>query len=201
MDRMHDKILDIGEQQALVARVLSGDQRAFQEIMRSTERLVAQIIYRMIVDSHDREDLLQDVYLKVYEHLPNFRFEAKLSTWIAQIAYNRCLSHLEKKRDLHWAVPEEKAELTSTAWHSNPDPMQAAASIHQKDRTAAMTWAIDSLPPIYKTLIVLFHQEELSYLEIAEITGLPEGTLKSYLFRARKELTNLIRKRYSIDSL
>lgn len=81
----------------LVDRVLRGDNRAFETVIRNTENLVAQIVCKMVPVCEDRKDLAQDIYLKAFHHLGGFKFQSKLSTWIAQIAYNSCLSWLERK--------------------------------------------------------------------------------------------------------
>jgi RNA polymerase sigma-70 factor (ECF subfamily) len=78
--------------------VLSGDKQAFGLIMTNTERLVAQIVFKMISHPEERKDIAQHIYLKVYKKLPGFKFQSKLSTWIAQISYNTCLDHLRKKK-------------------------------------------------------------------------------------------------------
>src|SRR5215475_1939609 len=82
----------------VVDLVLGGDMHAFSTLVESTEGLVAQIVYKLIPNEEDRKDLAQDVYLKVYQHLKNFRFQSKLSTWVGQIAYNTCLNRLQKKQ-------------------------------------------------------------------------------------------------------
>ena len=82
----------------LVDRVLRGDTRAFGTIIKNTEGLVAQIVFKMIPVVEDRKDLAQDIYLKIFHNLAGFKFQSKLSTWIAQITYNACLSWIEKKK-------------------------------------------------------------------------------------------------------
>lgn len=175
----------------LIEKVLGGDQYAFGEIIKNTEALVSQIVYRMIPDREDRKDIAQDVYLKAYHRLSGFRYESKLSTWIARIAYNACLDHLEKKRItmpasaiLFYPDADPDKEHPGIAG----DHPQADVLLFQKERAAIVKAAIEQLSPLYQTLLTLYHQEEASYAEIGMITGLPEGTVKSYLFRARKAL-------------
>ncbi len=115
----------------LIGKVLGGNTAAFSTIIKNTERLVAQIVFKMIPNNEDRKDIVQDIYLKTFQKLGSFKFQSKLSTWIGEI---------------------------------------------------------EKLQPIYKVLINLYHNEELSYTEISQITQLPEGTVKNYLFRARKKL-------------
>ena len=162
----------------LVDRVLRGDTHAFGMIIKNTENLVAQIVFKFIPVAEDRKDLAQDIYLKAFHNLAGFKFQSKLSTWIARIAYNSCMSWIEKKKlvlpgDL---LDEEVVENKSEDL------------LFQKELSVILRKEMDRLPPIYQTLITLFHHESMSYEELSQITGLPEGTVKSSLFRARKML-------------
>ncbi len=163
----------------LVEQVLRGDTRAFAVIIQHTEGLVARVVFGMVRHGEDRKDLVQDIYLKAFQYLPGFRFQSKLSTWIARIAYNTCINYLDKKQLL--PLPDgPEAEL--------PEDETATAALSRKQLQGILQAGIARLPPVYQTLITLFHQQECSYGEIGEITGLPEGTVKNYLFRARKAL-------------
>jgi RNA polymerase sigma factor (sigma-70 family) len=179
----------------LVAAVLSGDNEAFSTIIRNTQGLVTQIIFKMIDNREERKDIAQDVYLKVYSKLSGFRHQSKLSTWIAQITYNTCLTYLDKKK-LILAGDDYPSEDDENMYdHSRYEAPEVENIIFRREQQFILQTEIDKLPPLFRTLIVLFHQEQLSYEEIAAITGLPAGTLKSYLFRARKTLrTNLLAK-------
>jgi len=163
----------------LVERVLQGDHHAFGLIVKDTERLVGQIVGRMISHAEDRKDIMQDVYLKTFKHLSGFRYAAKLSTWIGNIAYNTCINFLERRR----------LRVVGDAFPDVPgDDDGTEALIEGRQLAAIVAARIEELSPLYRTLLVLFHQEGLSYADIGQITALPEGTIKSYLFRARKQL-------------
>lgn len=179
--------------QELVKRVLDGDKRAFGIIVQNTERLVAGIIHKMIDLSSERKDLAQDIYLKVYQKLPTFRFQSRLSTWVAQIGYNTCLDYLRKK----------KLPVTGDI-ESIPDSTDVAINgeqVFSKERAQLLRAAIDKLPPISRTLIILYHTEDLSYEEIGQVVQLPQGTVKSYLFRARKALKDQLLLEYKEEEL
>lgn len=179
----------------LVKLVLKGDNNAFKQIIVNTQGLVIQIVYKMIENSLDREDLIQEIYLKVYHKLSGFKFNSKLSTWIGRIAYNTCLNFLEKKKIPTIKVFDKEGNESWNIVDSLTDTSQNQTDhyIFKKEREKVLQIEIEKLPPVYKTLITLFHKEELSYEEISKITSLPRGTLKSYLFRARKMLrTNLL---------
>lgn len=178
----------------LVDRVLSGDTNAFGSIIKNTERMVAQIIFKMIPNPEDRKDMAQDIYLKAFKKLRSFKFESKLSTWIAQIGYNACLDYLRKKKIiLAGNVYEENEtgygvpDMISNKFFGAPE-METENFMLQKDLSVILKTEIEKLSPVYKMMITLYHNEELSYDEIGQITGMPSGTVKSYLFRARKTL-------------
>lgn len=185
--------------QYLVQQVLKGNQQAFGQIVRQTEGLIAQIVFRMVPASGDRQDLVQDIYLKAFKNLAGFKFNARLSTWLGRIAYNTCLTYLEKKKLVFLPdVNEQQDEPLNIHLQDNHVEKELSA----KELTAIVGSAVKMLsPPIYQTLITLYHQEDMSYAEIAEITSLPEGTVKNYLFRARKALREQLLLKYKKEEL
>ena len=182
----------------LVERVLSGDTNAFSIIIANTERLVIQIIFKMIPYGEDRRDIAQDVFMKAFQSLKNFRFQSKLSTWIGKIAYNTCLNYLEKKKFVLLDDRNESSreELEILNARNNFLNSETENDIFARELSEILKIKIDQLSPLFKTLITLYHNEELSYAEIAQITELPEGTVKSYLFRARKILKDSVLRTY-----
>ena len=153
------------------------------------------------------KDIAQDIYLKVFKKLSNFQFQSKLSTWIAQISYNTCLTYLEKKKLIFPGKiyndnePNDDVLELLSARSANFSKNETEISISKKELSFILQSEIENLPPIYKTLITLYHNEELSYEEITQVTGLPEGTVKSYLFRARKTLKENLLTKYKKEEL
>jgi RNA polymerase sigma factor (sigma-70 family) len=193
--------------QQLVAQVVGGNTAAFGQLVRRTEGLVTQLVFKMIRHPADRPDVAQEVYLKVFKNLAGFKFQAKLSTWVGQIAYNTCLHYLEKKQlvlvDLAEPTPEDAAEEGRRApptLVAGPD-YDPEAALFDQDLAGILSTAIEQLPPLYRTLISLYHQQELSYEEIGQITSLPDGTVKNYLFRARQLLKQRLLATYQRDDL
>lgn len=190
----------------LVQNVLQGNNRAFAHIIQLTEKLVASIVLKLIKDPEDQKDLAQDIYLKAYNRLSGFQFHSKLSTWVAQIAYNTCYDYLKKKRipiiDMH-SNSQESIEDGSYKEKNEflTDNSDAGFPLLIKERQEILVRAIESLPPLYKTLITLYHQESLSYDEIGTITNLPAGTVKNYLFRARKKMKDILLEQYKKEEL
>jgi RNA polymerase sigma factor (sigma-70 family) len=179
----------------LVEKVLSGDTPVFGLIIKNTENLVAQIVFKMISNPDDRKDIAQDIYLKAFKNLASFKFQSKLSTWIAQVSYNTCLDHLRKKKLSFPGNVDEENEI------NEPVSDDTTKLVRQKELSGILQAGMDKLTPVYKTLITLYHNEELSYEEIIQITGLPEGTVKSYLSRARKALKNNLLLSYKKEEI
>ncbi|HOZ76100.1 MAG TPA: sigma-70 family RNA polymerase sigma factor [Flavobacterium sp.] len=188
---MSDEDLLLSDQ-VLVRGILNGNVAGFAVVVKSTERLVAQIVRKMTTNEDDQKDLVQDIYLKAYQSLPTFRFQSRLSTWIANIAYHTTVNYLKKKKIPVTAIEHAEPWLMATE--------QPELETIKEESVAILGLAIDQLPPLYKTLITLYHLEQLPNKEIAAITDIPEGTIKSYLYRARKMLKDTIDHHYKISS-
>ena len=177
------------EDQELVSRVLSGDTQAFRLLIKRHEKLVAHMIGRIVKHDGEREDLCQDVFIRVYEKLKEFTFQSKLSTWIATIAYRYAINHLRKKRMIFSDFPEDDQLGQSLIDNDNPEIL-----FSEQNMDDYVMKLVDKLPTQYKTVLMLYHVDNMNYLEIGEITGMPEGTVKNYIFRARKLLKERIVK-------
>jgi len=164
----------------VVTSILAGDMRAFELLVKQYERLVFYVVNRLINDKEDKEDVCQEVFIKIHKNLKTFQFQSKLSTWIARIAYLTAINHFKKtKRDRMDTLPDNIEDHHFT--DDNPEQL-----LTKKEVSAYIDKLINQLPEKYRTVITLYHLNEFSCLEIEEITGMPEGTVKSYLFRARK---------------
>lgn len=176
------------DDRALVSRITGGDMQAFRLLIRQNERLVAHMVGRLIDRAEDREELCQDVFMKVYEKIGEFNFQSQLSTWVATIAYRHAINHLRKKKIAISDIPEED-QFTA---HFISD--EQADSIAEQDSEEYVLKLIEHLPVQYKTVLTLYHLDGKNYAEIGEITGMPEGTVKNYLFRARNLLKESVKK-------
>ena len=188
----------------LVKKALEGNSMAFKTIIINTQGLVIQIIYKMVKNPEDREDLAQEVYLKVYNKLASFKFNSKLSTWIATITYNTCLNFLAKKKIPILNIIDKEGK---ESWDQIDNKIISGTNneiesyMFKKESSQVLALEIEKLPPLYKTIITLYHNKELSYKEIGTITNLPEGTLKNYLYRARKQLKDSLLLNYKKEDL
>lgn len=182
------------DERALVNKIQDGDIQAFRLLIRQNERLVIHMIGRLVKNVEEREELCQDVFLRIYEKLGEFSFQSKLSTWIATIAYRHALNHLRKQRMLFTDLPDEESITRRFIELENPESI-----VSEKDMDGFVFRLIDELPPQYKVILNLYHMEDMSYQEISQITGMPDGTVKSYLFRARNLLKDKVKKYLAKD--
>lgn len=177
------------DDRTLVARVLTGDMQGFMLLIRRHERLVAHMVGQVVKSEEDREEICQDVFLKVHEKLGEFTFQSKLSTWIATIAYRHAINHLRKQKIFYSDIPEEEAFSKNFIEEENPETLT-----EERDIDVFIMKLVDQLPVQYKIVLTLFHLDGLTYPEICEVTNMPEGTVKNYLFRARNLLKEKVKK-------
>jgi RNA polymerase sigma-70 factor (ECF subfamily) len=177
----------------VVARAQRGREDAFSEIVRRYERPVFSMIFRMVRDSATAEDLAQDTFVKVLNHIDTYRPEFKLSSWLFKIANNVAIDHLRRRQldtvsidGSPHASSAQDVEATSFDIASGGE--SALDVMESKELGSAIERAIASLRPEYRACILLRHVEDRSYEEIAATLDLPLGTVKTYIHRARHEL-------------
>jgi RNA polymerase sigma factor (sigma-70 family) len=169
----------------LISQVQAGDRKAFYAFIKKYQRLVAAIVFRMVYNAADREELSQEVFLKIFAHINEFQGAAKITSWIGRIASNTCINHLRKKRlPLFDDIAGPGQTLENFAGNS-PTPEHLN---EQANRDQNLQKEIDRLPAHYRLILTLFHFSEMNYDEIGKALGLPAGTVKSHLFRARQKL-------------
>jgi RNA polymerase sigma-70 factor (ECF subfamily) len=173
---------------------INGDQDAFAWIMKKYKGPLQNLIYKMVSDKNEVEDLIQEVFIKVYNSLKNYSQEYAFSTWIYRIAINNTIDYLRKKKLETFSIHSDEEEDDDRPKYEIPDTSYSAdASIILEQRQQIINDAINSLPEKYKKVIELRHKEELSYEEISEILNLPIGTVKAHLFRARELLNKYLK--------
>lgn len=167
---------------SLIIQIRNGNSGALRFLVDKHKNLVWHMVLRMVNQSEDAEDLCQDVFLRVFREVKNFRGDAKLSTWIGSIAYNVCIDYLRKKgREKVYPTDDLRPVMQGVA-----SPDNTTRNLGRSDIKSIVHGVISQLPVNYRTVITLYHLEEYSYREISEITGMPEGTVKSYISRARE---------------
>jgi RNA polymerase sigma-70 factor (ECF subfamily) len=172
----------------LVTRAIAGRDDSFEELVRRYQRPLVSYVYRMTGNYESALDLTQEVFIKVYGSLARYRPEYKFSTWIYRIAHNTAIDHLRRH-----STREQELEVTTGDGDTYEKPYASGAPTPEEEslsaeRRAEIEDVIQSLPASYRELIVLRHAHDLSYDEIADVTGLPLGTVKNRIFRAREAM-------------
>ena len=170
----------------------------FDELVLKYKDMVFNLCYRFTGNYHDANDCAQETFLKAYKGFKNFRAEANFSTWLYRIGVNTCKNYV---RSLAYRMRKMMVFLDRPKANGNPGPAieiqdntySPEASIEKKEQEEQLQRAIDALPEDQKSVVILRDIDGLSYDEIAEITGLNLGTVKSKLFRAREVLRNLLK--------
>ncbi len=181
----------------VVVLAQQGRGEAFRELVRRYERPVFSLIYRMVRDRETAEDLSQDTFIKVLNHIDRYRPEFKLSSWLFKIANNVAIDALRKRQldtismdgSPHAATA---AEIEASSFDVEARQESALEELEAKEIGAAIEEAIAQLRPEYRSCILLRHVEGRSYEEIATTLDLPLGTVKTYIHRARHELRSLL---------
>jgi RNA polymerase sigma-70 factor (ECF subfamily) len=180
----------------LVARALDGSQEAFRLLVERFERPIFSLVARMVQDPGTAEDLAQEVFVKAFRRLDTYDPGRKFASWLFKIAHNTTIDYL--RRGGPETVPLENAEdqgggggLLAVL----PDPVESPlAAAERRDLGRALERAIAALRLDYREAVILFYVEGASYQEICEATGLPLGTVKTNLHRARKELARAMER-------
>ncbi|HSP06829.1 MAG TPA: sigma-70 family RNA polymerase sigma factor [Acidobacteriota bacterium] len=178
-------------QAQFVVDLQAGDERAFEVLVAEYERPIVRFLYRYLGNMEEAKEVCQDVFVKIFRGIPSFQNQSSLKTWIYRITLNAVLN---EKRRWYQRLRDRFLGLegvTRTIACSVPDP---ELSLTMSDRTRAIAIALKRLRPDHRAILVLRDLEGLSYQEIAEALGLPLGTVKSRLARARQEMKDAIRE-------
>ena len=178
----------------LVERALAGSQDAYADLVDRYERPVFTLVLRMVRDRSLAEDLAQDAFVKAFAKLDRYDRKRKFSSWLFKIAHNTTIDHLRRRGletvSLDEPPPgEEEGPARAVEDEEGQSPFESA---ERSDLSRALTRAVGALRSEYRQVIVLRYQAGLEYAEIAEEAGLPLGTVKTYIHRARKELAKLL---------
>jgi RNA polymerase sigma-70 factor (ECF subfamily) len=188
--------ISMDDDRGLVTAVLANVPGAFERLVRDYQGLCWHIIQRMFRHPEDTRELCQEAFLRVHQCLHQYRFDAALKSWIGQVAYSVAKRHLERKR-IPLAEPAADADGLSLLDHVG-DGFDLEAETADDEIARHLHAAIETLPPLQRTLLTLYHLDELPIAEIAGITGLAEGTIKSHLFRSRKMLRDALQPRIGV---
>jgi RNA polymerase sigma-70 factor (ECF subfamily) len=192
--------IDEQTEAVFIARLVARDETAFNELVLTYERRVFSLVFRMLGRRDEAEDLSQEVFVQVFKAIDQFRGDSKLSTWIYRIAVNLCKNktkylarrHAGEQDDIDAMaerVPFSAAKGVSVGDVGRPDELVEGMQLE-----AVVKRAIAQLEPDFRQALILRDVEDMSYEEIASVTGLPDGTVKSRIHRARAQLRALVEK-------
>jgi RNA polymerase sigma-70 factor (ECF subfamily) len=184
------------EDAALVKRAIAGDQKAFKALARRYKNAVALIVFKLIRDRSQVEDLTQEVFIKAFQHLKDFDYEHQFASWLFKIANNHCIDYIRKKKLRIYSIDDQiKTEDGEMEYEIPDSTYEPDLNMLREQKLRLIRQAIDSLPAKYRKVLILRHQEELSYEEIAKETELPVNTIKVQLFRAREMMYKFLKDR------
>lgn len=182
------------EDTALIQQALSGNQSSFARLRQKYHDAIFNLIYRMIREKDEVEDLTQEAFIKAFASLSSFNDEFAFSTWLYKIATNNCIDHIRRKKlqtfSIDKPIESKESDFSFELPDTNDEPDQEMIA---RQRKKLLDDAINSLPPKYRQVIVMRHQDEMEYQEIARILKLPLGTVKAHIFRAREMLYKYLR--------
>jgi len=176
------------DDKTLIKKVNEGDRSAIRLLVENNKNLIWHIIISMVGHVSDSEDIFQEVFLQVFKGLKRFRADARLSTWIGSISHHVCVDYIrKKKKETEINDREGDQKIADSIWQD-----KTWKQYDKEDLNKMVLNAITKLPPTYRTVITLYHLDDKSYREIAEITNMPDGTIKSYINRGRNMLRGIL---------
>jgi len=182
-------------EQEIIRRVLAGEQKAYAELVDRHKEKAMTLAVRMLKNRHDAEEALQDAFVRAFRSLQGFEWKSSFSTWFYRIVFNVCSTKLSKRNEaFFFSIDEEpddelKFEIPST--DDEPD-----IEFESKEFSSIVKQEIEKMDAGFSSILTMFFLQEMSYEEIVSVTGLPIGTVKNRLFRARNEFRTAVLKHF-----
>lgn len=186
----------------LAQQTLKGDQDAFEKLVQRYSGALFNFICRFLSDYDAASDILQQVFTQLYISLPNLRTGEPLKAWLFQVARNRCLDELRRKRVIHFSelqTPSEDDELSPLAIIPDNSPLPEDVA-ERHDVQEMLQEAIAALPPKFRAVVLLRYTAQLSFSEIGRTLQMPEATAKTYFQRAKPLLRATLRQEYQMTA-
>ncbi|MFQ5569203.1 MAG: RNA polymerase sigma factor [Rhodothermales bacterium] len=184
------------QDRTLVDQALAGREEAYKHLMKKYDKALHHHIYRMVRSKGEVEDLVQESFIKAFAALSSYSSEYAFSTWLYKIATNHTIDYLRKKKLATFSIDKPIQTKDGNLEYEVPDTTyRPDRHVVADQRRELIQEAIDALPEKYHRVIVLRHQQEKSYEEIAQELDLPLGTVKAHIFRARKLLYKYLREK------
>ncbi len=183
----------------IIRKVISGEQRAFAELVERHKDRGMTVAVRMLKNHHDAEEALQDAFVRAFRALPSFQGKSSFATWFYRIVYNVCSTMLSKRGSEHFdSLDDQDEEIMVHEISSRDDTPDI--QLESEEFHSLIKREIDGMEKDYAIMLTLFYLNNFGYDEIVEITGLPLGTVKNRLFRARTQLRNAVMKKIDVNN-
>jgi RNA polymerase sigma-70 factor (ECF subfamily) len=179
---------------AIIQRVIGGEKKAYAELVDRHKEKAMTLAFKMLKNREDAEEALQDAFIRAFNALPRFEWKASFSTWFYRIVFNVCASALSKRGNEHQVSLQEKEEEEPALELASEDPLPDIA-LESSELSTIILEEIEKLPEAYGPTFTLLFVQDMTYEEIVQVTGLPLGTVKARLFRARAILRDAVVKR------
>jgi RNA polymerase sigma-70 factor (ECF subfamily) len=192
-------IFDVSDEQAMWLVQQADDEVAFAQLVRRWLGPIQRLCERMTGDAHHAEELAQDAFVRVFVRRKEYEASAKFSTWLWRIALNLCYDELRRRQRREKTIFDNEGGEPARALD---DFISADASpdklLQDRERSRLVQRALDELPEIYRAVLVLRHYEDLKFREIAEVLGVPEGTVKSRMAEALAQFGRLLEPKVGV---
>lgn len=185
-------ILD--DDQVLIKKILKGKKSSFEELMRKYNKKIYGYIFRMVRNEEVSIELTQDFFIKIFKVLHKYNFEYKFSTWAYRICYNMVIDHVRKNQTPVDSLDDESVSQKQMMDSENYVSEDGFVNLARHEMNDYVWKVVDGIPPKYRELILLRYLQGLKYDEIADVTGLPVGTVKNRIFKAKDILKTEIVK-------
>ncbi len=191
--------------EALVERSVNGDTQAYDELVSRWQRVIYNLVYRMLGKEHEAEEVCQDAFTAAYLNLKNFRREAKFSSWLYRIAINLSTSHLRKRQRAYVESLDEMHDNGTTAdvevvrWNLSGQ-LNLEEQAVEKDRARRVRRAMEHLPNDYRVIIILKEYHGLTFKEIAEVLNIPTSTVKTRMYAGLSEMKKHLTRQGIFDA-
>ncbi len=175
----------------IIRRILNGDRQAHAQLIDRHKEKAMTLAVRMLKNRHDAEEALQDAFVRAFRALPSFEGKSSFSTWFYRIVFNVCSSALSRRGKMNVVSFDEESE-EGMSIEVPSDGALPDIDLEGKEFSAMIRSEIDAMDEHYSSILTMFFLQEMSYDEIVDVTGLPLGTVKNRLFRARMQLRNAL---------
>ena len=199
MTRTRSETSTSPDETELIGRAQQGSHEAFGEIVNRYGERLFLVVHRIVRDSADAEEVVQETFLKAYRNLEGFNAASALYTWLYRIAVNAAVDHTKKaRRRRHLSLDDEDQGLEAALPDQGHSPSEGS---EKQELVALIQEGIEALPENYRVILRLREYSDLSYEQLGEILELPKGTVESRLFRARMKLKEWLLRRWGKEGL